>query len=91
MDKSEKNLPFETRLLKWIASELYFLTGMSASREMYAKSYFSLGAGEKQAVDAAVWNQISGNFQSLTPQLLGEQTEGPKVGFHQENETEKQS
>jgi hypothetical protein len=82
MDKTEKNLNFDTRLLKWIASELYFLAGMNAAREMYAKSYFSLGEGEKRAVDSAVWSQISGNFQQLTPQLLGEQTEAPKVGFH---------
>jgi hypothetical protein len=82
MDKSEKNPTFETRLLKWIAAELYFLAGMNASREMYGKSYFSLGVAEKQAVDGAVWTQISGNFQQITPQLLGEQPEVPKVGFH---------
>lgn len=82
---------FDSKVLKFIASELYFLTALSASREMYGKSYFSLGIAEKQAVDSAVWNQTYGNFQQITPQLLGEQPEAPKVGFHPGSGDEKKS
>jgi hypothetical protein len=45
---------FDTNLLRWISAELYFLLGMQAAREMFGKSYFSLGAGERIAVDNAV-------------------------------------
>jgi hypothetical protein len=86
----EKDKDFDSKVLKLVAAELYFLAGMTAAREMYAKSYFSLGAGEKQSVDSAVWSQIYGNFQLITPQLLGEQTEAPKVGFHPVSGDEKQ-
>jgi hypothetical protein len=82
---------FDSKVLKFIASELYFLTALTASREMYGKSYFSLGVAEKQAVDSAVWSQTFGNFQQITPQLLGEQPEAPKVGFHPGSGDEKKS
>ena len=53
---------FGENLLKMIAAELYFLLGMQASREMYGRSYFSLGAGEKQAVDQAVLGAVGGKL-----------------------------
>jgi hypothetical protein len=62
--------PYDTDLMKWIAAELYFLAGMYAAREMYGKSYFSLGAVEKGAVDQIVLGQVGSNFQALTPELL---------------------
>jgi hypothetical protein len=34
---------FELNLLKTVVAELYFSLGMQAAREMYGKSYFSLG------------------------------------------------
>jgi len=53
---------FETNLLKLIAAQVYFLVGMFASREMYGKSYFSLGVGEKAALDQAVFAGVAGNY-----------------------------
>jgi hypothetical protein len=82
---------FDSKILKFIASELYFLTAMTAAREMYGKSYFSLGVAEKQAIDSAVWNQTFGNFQQITPQLLGEQPAAPIVGFQSGAPVEKSS
>jgi hypothetical protein len=65
---------FQLNLLKLISAEVYFVAGLIASREMYAKSYFSLGIAEKAAVDQAVWTQISGNLAQLTPALFAAQT-----------------
>lgn len=75
-----KDEQYNQNLLKFVCAELYFLATMNASREMYEKSYFSLGVSEKQAIDQTVWLQISGNFQQLTPEILGAQTQG-KTGF----------
>ena len=61
---------FEANLLRWISSELYFSLGMQASREMYGKSYFSLGVAEKTAVDNAVGATVRANYQAMTPELL---------------------
>jgi hypothetical protein len=61
---------FDTNLLRWISSELYFSLGMQASREMYEKSYFSLGIAEKTAVDNAVGAAVRANYQAMTPELL---------------------
>jgi hypothetical protein len=73
---------FQLEVIKLVAAELYFLTGMTASREMYGKSYFSLGVSEKAAVDQAVWTQISGNLAAITPQVFAKQIPGQKVaGF----------
>ncbi len=79
---SDKEQSYETKLLRLVAAETFFLCSMTASREMYAKSYFSLGVAEKQAVDQAVLIQIGGNFQALTLAWFGEQPEAPKAGFH---------
>jgi hypothetical protein len=82
---------FDSKVLKLVASELYFLTALTASREMYGKSYFSLGVAEKQAVDSAILSQISGNFHAITPEWFGDQPEAPKVGFHPGSGDEKKS
>ena len=75
------NGEFETNLLRMIASELYFSLGMQVAREMFGKSYFSLGTGEKAAVDQMVLAQVGGNYQTLTPDFLkGAGTKQP-VGF----------
>lgn len=72
---------FQVEVIKLVAAELYFLTGLTASREMYGKSYFSLGVSEKAAVDQAVWTQISGNLAAITPQIFAKQIPGQKAGF----------
>ena len=82
---------FQLNLLRLVAAETFFLCSLNASREMYGKSYFSLGVAEKQAVDQQVLSQIGGNFQSLTPEWFAPQTEGPKVGFVQSSPEEKKN
>jgi hypothetical protein len=61
---------FGEDLQRVIVSQLFFLNAMTAAREMYGKSYFSLGIGEKAAVDQAVFANVQSNFQSVTPQLI---------------------
>jgi len=72
---------FETNILKMIAAELYFVAGMNASREMYGKSYFSLGVAEKAAVDQIVLGAVGANFQAITPEMLKAQTSQQVSGF----------
>lgn len=75
-----KHDEFDTNLLRLLCASNFFLAGMIASREMYGKSYFALGATEKQVLDQAVLNSISGNFQSLTPGWFGSPMPTP-TGF----------
>jgi len=72
---------FETNLLRVVAAELFYLIGLQAAREMYGKSYFSLGLGEKAAVDQAVFAAIANNYQAMTPEFLKGQALKPPVGF----------
>ena len=72
---------FEVNVLKMIASTLYFSAAMQASREMYGKSYFSLGVAEKTAIDQMVNQQVTGNFQALNPDLPMFQIVQKPVGF----------
>jgi hypothetical protein len=69
---------FDTNLLRWISAELYFSLGMQASREMFGKSYFSLGPGERGAVDNAVGASVRGNYQAMTLDFLVGQDTPPK-------------
>jgi len=71
---------FQTNLGRLIAAELYFLVAMTAAREMLGKSYFSLGAAEKIAVDQAVFGSVGGNYQTLTAEFLKGQQPG-QIGF----------
>ena len=75
------NGAFDTNLLKMIAAEFYFSLGMTAAREMYGKSYFSLGFLEKAAVDQAVFAGVGANYQGITPEFLKGATLDAKVGF----------
>jgi hypothetical protein len=72
---------FSENLLRAIAAELHLLTGMTAAREMYGKSYFSLGVGEKAAVDQAVIQMIAGNYQMITAEFLAAQRAPQPMGF----------
>lgn len=72
---------FDTNLLRLVAAQLHLLNGMTAARDMYGKGYFSLGVGEKAAVDQAVFAMLASNYQLVTPELLtGPQTQQP-MGF----------
>ena len=72
---------FSVNLLKTIAAQMFYLCGLQTAREMYGKSYFSLGIGEKTAVDQAVLAMVGGNFQSLTPEALQAQKPQAPAGF----------
>jgi hypothetical protein len=73
---------FSDNLLRMIAAELHFLCGMTAAREMYGKSYFSLGVSEKAVVDQTVTAFVATNYQSvMTPEGLRSQTTVQPVGF----------
>jgi hypothetical protein len=72
---------FNTNLMRMIAGQLHCLLAMTAAREMFGKSYFSLGLAEKGAVDQTVNGIAAGNFQAITPAFLtGQQAQQP-VGF----------
>ena len=72
---------FSDNLMRAMVAQLHLLNGMTAAREMYGKSYFSLGIGEKAAVDQTVVGMVAGNYQSLTPESLASQTAQQPVGF----------
>jgi hypothetical protein len=72
---------FSDNLLRAIAAELHFLNGMTAAREMFAKSYFSLGLSEKIAVDQAVLGMVAANYQILTAESLAAQQSQQPMGF----------
>jgi hypothetical protein len=72
---------FLTNVARMIAGTLLFSAGLQASREMYGKSYFSLGVGEKTAVDQAVFGMLAANYQAITPEYLQQQTGQQPVGF----------
>jgi hypothetical protein len=75
------NDEFSTGLVKLLCAETWFLCQMTASREMYGKSYFALGVAEKQAVDQTVLNTVGAIQSSITPEWLG--VSSPKTkGFH---------
>ena len=79
---------FETNILRLIASEFYFSLGMTAAREMFGKSYFALGVGEKAAVDQAVFLGVSANYQGITPELLGQKAIAQTLGFQAPQKTD---
>lgn len=72
---------FSDNLLRAIVAELHFLNVQTAAREMFGKGYFSLGLGEKAALDQAVLGAIGGNYVGITPEwLAGQQAQQP-MGF----------
>lgn len=72
---------FAINVSRMIAAELHVLTGLFAAREMFAKSYFSLGAGEKAIVDQTIFSMLAGNYQSVTPENLAAQKPTEPMGF----------
>ena len=72
---------FALNLLKVIAAEHFYLCGLQTAREMFGKSYFSLGVPEKAAVDQTVLALVGANFRDITPELLNAQKPQEPVGF----------
>ena len=81
----------ELNFIRLISAELYFLNCMTASREMYGKSYFSLGMVEKTAVDNATWGAIAALHASMTPEWLQESKQGQAVGFVHPDQSDKKA
>ncbi len=75
-----KDEQFTQNLLRMLCAENYLAALLSVAREMFAKSYFSLGVSEKQVVDQTVLSSILGNYQSITHDLLAGPNQG-KTGF----------
>ncbi len=72
---------FTSDLIRMVAAELYSLMSLTASREMFGRSYYSLGIGEKNAVDQIVLQQVGGNYVGITPELLRSQGLRQPLGF----------
>jgi hypothetical protein len=72
---------FLTNIARMIAATLYYSVSLQTAREMYGKSYFELGVGEKGTVDQMVFGTVAGNYQSVTPENLKKQTAQQPAGF----------
>lgn len=82
---------FETNVLRMIAALSWSSLLLQASRDLFGKGYYSLAATEKQAVDQAVFAQLSANFQAITPDLLGATPVANRAGFQGPSEKGQQS
>ena len=80
------DVEFDRNLMKMIAAELHFLNGMTAAREMFGKSYFSLGISEKALVDQATIDHVGANYRGLTPEFLAEPRAQETMGFRPPSE-----
>jgi len=84
------NEDFTTNMLRMVCGALVSSISLQASREMFGKSYFSLGMGERAILDQAVFAMLAANFQSVTPENLATQATAKPVGFQaQQPQTEK--
>jgi len=64
------NEGFDTNLVRFLAAELYLSLSLQFVREMYGKSYFALGVGERANVDQTLQGIVGANYQGLTPEYL---------------------
>lgn len=71
---------FDQNLLRVLFAQMHFQSGLLAAKEMFGKSYFALGAGEKVQVDQAVIGMVGANYNLMTPEYLAGQKTNP-VGF----------
>ncbi len=65
-----KNNEYSENLLRLIASCVYSSLFLQASREMFGRSWYSLGAAEQQAIIQAVTAQVGYNMNFLTLEVL---------------------
>jgi hypothetical protein len=72
---------FNDNLLRAVVAQLHLLNGMTFAREMFAKSYFALGASEKATVDQTMLQMLAANYIALTPETLASQKTAEPVGF----------
>jgi hypothetical protein len=73
---------FSENLMRAIVAELHVLNLQTAAREMFGRGYFSLGMGDKMAVDQVVLAAVGGNYAAVTPEwLAGPQPSQQPAGF----------
>jgi hypothetical protein len=73
---------FAANLMRAVVAELHVLNLQNASREMLGRSYFSLGIGDKMAVDQVVLALVAGNYSGVTAEwLAGPQPSQQPAGF----------
>ena len=73
---------FSENLMRAIVAELHVLNLQNDSREMFERSYFSLGIGDKTAVDQVVLALVGGSYSAVTPEwLAGPQPSQQPAGF----------
>jgi hypothetical protein len=57
---------FSENLMRAVVAELRVLNLQTASREMFGRGYFSLGMGDKMAVDQVVEAAVGGYYSAMT-------------------------
>ncbi|PYX81378.1 MAG: hypothetical protein DMG70_19830 [Acidobacteria bacterium] len=65
---------FEVDLLRLLVAEIWFAISMKAARELYGRSYFALGVGERLALEQVVAATLGAIYSEITPVLLRPQT-----------------
>jgi hypothetical protein len=61
---------FEVDLLRFLVAELWFAISMKAARELFGRSYFALGLGERAALDHMLAVTVGATYLQITPALL---------------------
>src|SRR5437879_13480872 len=78
---------FEGDLLRLLVAEIWFAISMKAARELFGRSYFALGMGERLALEQVVAATVGAMYSEITPALLRPQTKriaGFQVGKRSE-------
>jgi hypothetical protein len=63
---------FDRNLLKFIAASVFASLSLEVAREMFGKSYFALGAGERISADQAAQAMLWGNINGLKPEIFAQ-------------------
>jgi hypothetical protein len=75
------NEQFGVNLFRAVVAEMHTLNLQTAAREMFGKSYFSLGIGDKMAVDQIVLAVVAANYAAVTAEWLAGAPPPQPVGF----------
>jgi hypothetical protein len=82
---------FTDNLLRMIGAVLYQILLHQTAREMFGKSYPSLGVAEKLSLEQTVFQLVALSYQAITPESLrSQQQHKPQVGFQSEPEQKPQ-
>jgi hypothetical protein len=77
----------EIDLMRLLIAEIWFGISMKAARELYGRSYFSLGMIEKSALDQTVASLVATHYCALTTTLPQQPAASPsrQAGFQPES------